>query len=198
MIKTRGVHPVTTFRVVSVNENSAFYLPYRNGEQSFTLTLWAASPRTLPPLSRKPNTGINQQWFARDPGSIRGRYSTKQPIFGILFSNGTVWAEVIDDVVSDILQLLISKKGTSRSVNEDMSIVFSCLPPPAESIYGDTIKEMKMIMFTWDISSRYCNTRFNRRNVTIPNQNITTRGFSSVDLTKFPVQFIPRLWWPVL
>lgn len=75
-------------------------------------------------------------------------------------STGTVWAEVIDDVESDTLQPLISKKGyipfdyliralkkhIPALVNEDMSIVFSCLPLPSESMYGDTIKEMKMII----------------------------------------------------
>jgi transposase len=52
----------------------------------------------------------NKRRSVRDQGSKRGRGTTKQPVFGILCRNGTVWAEVVDDVGAETLQPLISKK----------------------------------------------------------------------------------------
>jgi len=40
----------------------------------------------------------------------------KQPVFGILCRNGTVWAEVIEDVEADTLHPLISQKVTTGSI----------------------------------------------------------------------------------
>lgn len=58
----------------------------------------------------------NKRRSIRDQGSKRGRGTTKQPVFGILCRNGTVWAEVVDDVGADTLQPLISKKVTAGSI----------------------------------------------------------------------------------
>lgn len=58
----------------------------------------------------------NKRKSVRDQGSKRGRGTMKQPVFGILCRNGTVWAEVVNDVGSDTLQTLISKKVTAGSI----------------------------------------------------------------------------------
>ncbi len=58
----------------------------------------------------------NKRRSVRDQGSKRGRGTTKQPVFGILCRNGTVWAEVVDDVGAETLQPLISKKVTAGSI----------------------------------------------------------------------------------
>jgi transposase len=58
----------------------------------------------------------NKRRSIRDQGSKRGRGTTKQPVFGILCRNGTVWAEVVDDVGADTLQPLISKKVSAGSI----------------------------------------------------------------------------------
>jgi len=50
----------------------------------------------------------NKRKTIRDKGTKRGRATEKQPVFGILCRNGTVWAEVVDDVGADTLQPLIS------------------------------------------------------------------------------------------
>jgi transposase len=66
-------------------------------------------------------TNLGGQWknkrrSVRDQGSKRGRGTTKQPVFGILCRNGTVWAEVVDDVGAETLQPLISKKVSAGSI----------------------------------------------------------------------------------
>ena len=53
-------------------------------------------------------TYIGGQWknkrkAIRDEGTKRGRGTRKQPVFGILCRNGTVWAEVADDVEAGTL-----------------------------------------------------------------------------------------------
>jgi transposase len=58
----------------------------------------------------------NKRRSVRDQGSKRGRGTTKQPVFGILCRNGTVWAEVVEDVGAETLQSLISKKVTAGSI----------------------------------------------------------------------------------
>ena len=58
----------------------------------------------------------NKRRSARDQGSKRGRCTTKQPVSGILCRNGTVWAEVVEDVGADTLQPLISQKVTMGSI----------------------------------------------------------------------------------
>jgi transposase len=57
----------------------------------------------------------NKRRPVRDQGSKRGRGTTKQPVFGILCRDGSVWAEVVDDVSAETLQPLISKKVTIGS-----------------------------------------------------------------------------------
>jgi transposase-like protein len=42
--------------------------------------------------------------------------TTKQPVFGILCRNGTVWAEVVDDVEANTLQPLISQNVSTESI----------------------------------------------------------------------------------
>jgi transposase len=58
----------------------------------------------------------NKRRTIRDQGSKRGRGTKKQPVFGILCRNGTVWAEVVDDVGAETLQPLISKKVSTGSI----------------------------------------------------------------------------------
>ncbi|MDD1699390.1 MAG: IS1595 family transposase [Methanoregula sp.] len=58
----------------------------------------------------------NKRKSVRDQGSKRGRGTKKQPVFGILCRNGTVWAEVVHDVGAETLQPLISKKVSTGSV----------------------------------------------------------------------------------
>jgi len=65
-------------------------------------------------------TYIGGQWknkrkSVRDQGTKRGRGTKKQPVFGILCRNGTVWAEVVEDVEADTLQPLISQKVSTGS-----------------------------------------------------------------------------------
>jgi len=58
----------------------------------------------------------NKRRSVRDQGSKRGRGTRKQPVFGILCRNGTVWAEVVDDVGAETLQPLISRKVSTGSI----------------------------------------------------------------------------------
>jgi transposase len=58
----------------------------------------------------------NKRKMIRDHGTKRGRGTKKQPVFGILCRNGTVWAEVVDDVGSETLQPLISRKVSTGSI----------------------------------------------------------------------------------
>ena len=66
-------------------------------------------------------TYLGDQWKnkrkdIRDKGTKRGRGTTKHPVFGILCRNGSVWAEVVDDVGADTLQPLISQKVSTGSI----------------------------------------------------------------------------------
>ena len=66
-------------------------------------------------------TYIGGQWknkrkTIRDEGTKWSRGTKKQSVFGILCRNGTVWAEVVDDVEAGTLQLLISQKVSTGSV----------------------------------------------------------------------------------
>jgi transposase len=58
----------------------------------------------------------NKRKKIRDAGTKRGRGTRKQPVFGILCRNGTVWAEVVDNVEAGTLQPLISQKVSTGSV----------------------------------------------------------------------------------
>jgi transposase len=58
----------------------------------------------------------NKRKTIRDHGTKRGRGTKKQPVFGILCRNGSVWAEVVDDVGAETLQPLISKKVSIGSI----------------------------------------------------------------------------------
>lgn len=58
----------------------------------------------------------NKRKAIRDTGTKRGRGTTKQPVFGILCRNGTVWAEVVDVVDANTLLPLISQKVSIGSV----------------------------------------------------------------------------------
>ena len=49
----------------------------------------------------------NKRKTIRENGTKRGRGTKKQPVFGILCRNGSVWAEVVDDVGAETLQPLI-------------------------------------------------------------------------------------------
>ena len=58
----------------------------------------------------------NKRKTIRDKGTKRGRGTKKQPVSGILCRNGTVWAEVVNDVEANTLQPLISQKVSTESV----------------------------------------------------------------------------------
>ena len=58
----------------------------------------------------------NKRKTIREHGTKRGRGTQKQPVFGILCRNGSVWAEVVDDVGAETLQPLISQKVTVGSI----------------------------------------------------------------------------------
>jgi transposase len=58
----------------------------------------------------------NKRKTIRDHGTKRGRGTKKQPVFGILCRNGTVWAEVVDDVGAETLQPLIARKVSTGSI----------------------------------------------------------------------------------
>jgi transposase len=58
----------------------------------------------------------NKRKFIRDQGTKRGRGTRKQPVFGILCRNGTVWAEVVDNVEAETLLPLISQKVSTGSI----------------------------------------------------------------------------------
>ncbi len=58
----------------------------------------------------------NKRKVIRDQGTKRGRGTKKQPVFGILCRDGTVWAEVVNDVEAATLQPLISQKVSPGSI----------------------------------------------------------------------------------
>ena len=62
------------------------------------------------------NQWKNKRKIVRDQGTKRGRGTKKQPVFGILCRNGTVWAEVVNDVEADTLQPLITRKVSTGSI----------------------------------------------------------------------------------
>ena len=79
------------------------------------------SQRSFPALSKwmrlisEANGKTNENFYViKDPNEVEG--TTKQPVFGILCRDGSVWAEVVDDVSADTLQPLISKKVTIGSI----------------------------------------------------------------------------------
>jgi transposase len=58
----------------------------------------------------------NKRKSIRDQGTKRGRGTRKQPVFGILCRNGTVWAEVVDNVEAETLLPLITQKVSTGSI----------------------------------------------------------------------------------
>jgi transposase-like protein len=58
----------------------------------------------------------NKRITNRIKGTKRGRGTKKQPVFGILCRNGTVLAEIVDDVEAGTLQPLISQKVSTGSI----------------------------------------------------------------------------------
>lgn len=78
-------------------------------------------PEILSSTVEVDETYLGGQWknnrkVIRDHGTKRGRGTKKQPVFGILCQDGTVWAEVVDDVGADPLQPLTN----------DYNFVVSC------------------------------------------------------------------------
>lgn len=45
----------------------------------------------------------NKRKIVREAGAKRARGTKKQPVFGILCCNGTVWAEVVNDILAGTL-----------------------------------------------------------------------------------------------
>jgi len=58
----------------------------------------------------------NKRKTVRDVGTKRGRGTKKQPVFGILCRDGTVWAEVVNDVEAGTLQPLITRQVSPGSI----------------------------------------------------------------------------------
>ena len=59
----------------------------------------------------------NKRKTIRDNGTNRGRGTKKQPVFGILCRDGTVWAEVVVDVGAETLQpLIVARKVSTGSI----------------------------------------------------------------------------------
>jgi len=58
----------------------------------------------------------NKRKTIREAGTKRGRGTKKQPVFGILCRNGTVWAEVVNDVEAGTLQPLITQQVSPGSI----------------------------------------------------------------------------------
>lgn len=58
----------------------------------------------------------NKRKPTRDVGTLRGRGTTKQPVFGILARRGIVWAEVVDDVQAATLLPLITGRVKRGSI----------------------------------------------------------------------------------
>ena len=58
----------------------------------------------------------NKRKIIREMGTKRGRGTKKQPVLGILCRDGTVWAEIVDDVEAGTLQPLISRKVSIESI----------------------------------------------------------------------------------
>jgi transposase-like protein len=58
----------------------------------------------------------NKRKIVRDAGTKRGRGTKKQPVFGILCRNATVWAEVVNDVEAGTLQPLITQQVSPGSI----------------------------------------------------------------------------------
>ena len=58
----------------------------------------------------------NKRKTVRDAGTKRGRGTKKQPVFGILCRNGTVWAEEVNDVEAATLQPLITRQVSPGSI----------------------------------------------------------------------------------
>jgi transposase len=57
----------------------------------------------------------NKRKIIRDKGTKRGSGTRKQPVFGILCRDGTVWAEVVNDVEAGTLQPLITRQVSPGS-----------------------------------------------------------------------------------
>ncbi len=58
----------------------------------------------------------NKRKTTRDMGTKQGRGIKKQPVFGILCRDGTVWAEIVNDVEAETLQSLITRKVSAGSI----------------------------------------------------------------------------------
>jgi hypothetical protein len=82
--------------------------------------------------------GKNKRKNTRNEETQRKRDTKMQPAFGILCRDGTIWAEVVDDVEAETLQALITRKVSAGSIvcsdtwkvspglrEEAMSIVWS-------------------------------------------------------------------------
>jgi transposase-like protein len=79
------------------------------------------SPKSSLEWLKVDETYLGGQWknkrkIIRDAGTKRGRGTKKQPVFGILGRNRTVWAEVAKDTEAGTLQPLITRQVTPGSV----------------------------------------------------------------------------------
>jgi len=58
----------------------------------------------------------NTRTSVRELGTNRGRGAKKQPVFGIFCRYGEVWAEILENVEAETLQMLISSKVNKGSI----------------------------------------------------------------------------------
>jgi len=77
-------------------------------------------PETFTGTVEVDETYLGGQWknkrkIIRDKGTKRGRGTRKQPVFGIFCRNGTVWAEVVNDVEAETLLPLITRQVSPGS-----------------------------------------------------------------------------------
>jgi hypothetical protein len=106
----------------SINEHTGFgQRRVLRGSTTIRFVMTPDVPEIFPCTLEGDETCIGGQWkntqkTIRDKGTRRGRGTKKQPVFGILCGNGTVWAEVVGDVEDDTLQPCISPKVSTDPI----------------------------------------------------------------------------------
>jgi len=117
---------ITWFLVEQSSQNTALRTSLERGRVLRALTLIRrALTRDVPEIFsgtvEVDETYLGGQWKNRrkivwDQGTKRGRGTKKQPVFGILCRNGTVWAEVVHDVEAGTLQPHITRQVSPGSI----------------------------------------------------------------------------------
>jgi len=116
---------ITWFLLEQSSQNIALRTSLERGRVLRALTLIRRAlirdvPEVFSGTVEVDETYLGGQWknrrkIVRDQGTKRGRGTKKQPVFGILCRNGTVWAEVVNDVEAGTLQPLITRQVSPGS-----------------------------------------------------------------------------------